>query len=288
MSAMHTYDQESQFALQLATQVGPIALAIQRGGAHAMQKVEKPDDGGPVTAADLELNARIVAALRRTFPGDAIVAEESDATDDRFQRERCWYIDPIDGTTDFSKGLDSWAIHIGLCCAHEVVFGLVYEPVVQRATLGITKGPKRGTYVSQGNEPLRPIRAPARGDGPVRALSSRNHACSATALALERLGVDETNHRTLGSTGVKIGMIARGESEIYLHPRGRTKLWDSCAPQALIEGSGGRLTGVLGDPIRYDQRSMTHRHGLLATAGIDHEAVVAILAPLASTWYADT
>jgi fructose-1,6-bisphosphatase/inositol monophosphatase family enzyme len=109
------FARELRFALDLVAGCGARALEARRAAGPSIAAEHKPDDGSPVTAVDRELDARIVAALRAAFPGDAILAEESGGDlEERLRRDRCWMIDPIDGTSDFVRGSSNWAIHVGL------------------------------------------------------------------------------------------------------------------------------------------------------------------------------
>jgi 3'(2'), 5'-bisphosphate nucleotidase len=108
---------------------------------------------------------------------------------------------------------------------------------------------------------------------------------------VERIGqaLGVGNEIPLGSVGLKIGLIARGEADVYLEPGPYTKLWDSCGPEAILRAAGGEFTTILGEPLVYggslspralvgDQLANTH--GLLASSGFCHERVVQALRPV--------
>src|SRR5690606_2446424 len=87
---------ELKVAESLAREAGAAALRFYDG-----VSAEYKEGGSPVTAADHAANDVIVAGLRRAFPGDAILSEESKDSADRLSARRVWVVDPLDGTKEF-------------------------------------------------------------------------------------------------------------------------------------------------------------------------------------------
>jgi 3'(2'), 5'-bisphosphate nucleotidase len=83
-----------------------------------------------------------------------------------------------------------------------------------------------------------------------------------------------------GSVGVKIGLIAEQQADLYLHLSPSTKQWDTCAPEIILVEAGGRLTDLFGQPIRYNGVRIDNRNGIVATNAAAHEMVIENLAPL--------
>ena len=54
--------------------------------------------------------------------------------------------------------------------------------------------------------------------------------------------------------GVKCSLIAEGRADVYVHPVPFLKEWDTCAPEAVLRGAGGRVTDCAGDPLTYGKR----------------------------------
>ena len=77
---------------------------------------------------------------------------------------------------------------------------------------------------------------------------------------------------------------ARGVADLYVHASRGTKLWDVCAPHAVLQAAGGRVSDVRGQPLRYDPRHLGNDAGMLATQGSRHAEIVAALAPVVATW----
>ncbi len=272
-------DRELSLALDLARSCGALALSYQTGGQLATR--EKPDDEGPVTRADLEVNARITGALRQAFPGDDVIGEESDVV--IAGRSRCWYVDPIDGTSEFARGEDEWAVHIGLCVDGEPVLGVVHEAGAGRLAWGVRWAGEARAELEQGGL-RRPLRTADAELAALRLVSSKSHASPKIREVMQALAIPEARNLRLGSTGVKTTAVARGLAELYVHPSRGTKLWDSCAPHALLAAAGGRMTDVRGAPLVYDPRHLGNDFGLLASHGPRHDEIVAALAPIVGRW----
>lgn len=96
-----------------------------------------------VTDADLAAEDLALRMLRQAFPEHAIVAEETspNATSSTY----CWYVDPLDGTTNFAHRYPHFAVSIALTCAGEPVLGVIHDPLRQEL-FGATRG--GGAYLN--------------------------------------------------------------------------------------------------------------------------------------------
>ena len=79
-----------------------------------------------VTEADRRSETLIVERLRSHFPDHAIVAEEGGGQETG--SDYCWYVDPLDGTTNFAHGFPVFSVTLGVAYRGEVVAGVVYDP----------------------------------------------------------------------------------------------------------------------------------------------------------------
>ncbi len=107
------YDHELRVACELARTAGAAILEHYEGPLHIKQK-NYDDDTEPVTQADTIANDLIVTGLKREFPDDGILAEESVDTKRRLEKSRVWMVDPLDGTNGFIDGNGDFAVQIGL------------------------------------------------------------------------------------------------------------------------------------------------------------------------------
>lgn len=279
-------DQELEVALEVLEGCGALALSIQAGGQDSLQTADKADDQGPVTRADLAVEAALLDALRKHFPDDAILAEESASRADWQSHRRVWMIDPVDGTKDFAAGDPSWAIHVALTIAGHPTLGIVHEPGHKRMCWAINTPEQRRAWCRTNGEECEALHGLGRASPRWRMVTSKSHRSDRVDAIMQTLGIDATQTLGIPSTGVKIGMVARGEAEIYAHPTLGTKLWDTAAPEVLLHAAGGKLTDMCGEPLRYLGPEVANTRGLLATgAGVDHEAIVEQLRPLVAKWF---
>ncbi len=226
----------------------------------------------PVTAADKASNEFLVEKLRKEFPEYGLLAEESRDDRSRLEKELIWMVDPMDGTKEFISRNGEFSVMVGLVESGRPVLGAVYQPTEDRLYLG-AKDVK--AELSQAAE-AQPLRVSTRSEvANFRLVVSRSHLEPVVDDIRQRLGIDEI--RQSGSVGLKCGLIARDECDLYIHPSHHTKLWDSCAPQAILEAAGGIMTDIYGKPLDYTGESVQNISGMLASNGQRHEEIVEII-----------
>jgi 3'(2'), 5'-bisphosphate nucleotidase len=272
---------ELEHAVRIARDAGALILEIQRGGGW---RVEMKAGDEPVTIADRSASELIVRELRAAFPDDVVISEE--AADDlaRLRARRVWYVDPIDGTKDFIAGRPGWSVMIGMTIDHAPVLGVVFQPETERlfwATPSADGAPASWFEIVGGADlaPPRPLRvSDVKDASQIRLVASASHRTGDIDRVKSALGIsDELN---VGSVGLKLALISLAERDLYVNPSAKSKLWDCCAPEAILRAAGGRLTDAHGAPIRYDVEDIACRNGLVASNGHVHDEVIAKLAHL--------
>jgi 3'(2'), 5'-bisphosphate nucleotidase len=263
-------------ASELARAAGALVTAIRDKGMEALAVERKPGDE-PVTVADRAANELIVSGLRQHFPTDVIVSEESAAHDRaRLTAERVWYVDPIDGTKDFIRGEDGFAVMIGLCVRGRPTMAVVFQPTRDRLYWTTGEG---GAWLDEGGAASRALHvSDVDDDGAIRMVASRSNRGPALDRVKEALDIKD--ELAIGSVGLKLGLIAAGERDLYVNPWPKCKAWDTCAPEALLVAAGGVLTDTKGAPIRYDEEDLGRLRGLVASNGRIHARVLERLASL--------
>ncbi|NOD94133.1 3'(2'),5'-bisphosphate nucleotidase CysQ [Ruegeria sp. HKCCD4884] len=103
-------------------------IATRYSGTQA-QRWDKPDGAGPVTEADLAVNAMLEEQLRAARPGYGWLSEESEDTAERLECRSAFIIDPIDGTRSFAEGARTWAHSIAVADEGRVTAAVVYLPM---------------------------------------------------------------------------------------------------------------------------------------------------------------
>jgi 3'(2'), 5'-bisphosphate nucleotidase len=273
----NSYEHELAVARRLAREAGALALEYYDRPLHVEQKTSA-DDEEPVTEADRAANALIVGALRKEFPDDGILAEESVDTARRLGKSRVWMIDPLDGTNGFIARNGDFAVQIGLAIEGEARVGVVYQPladVMYWAAQGACAWIER-----PGLERERARVSERREMTQMRLAASRSHRSPRMDKVVRALGVRDEVRR--GSVGVKVGLIIERQCDLYVHLSPRTKQWDTCAPEVILSEAGGRMTDLFGQGLSYNSPDVQNRNGLVATNGAAHERVISQLAPLLS------
>jgi 3'(2'), 5'-bisphosphate nucleotidase len=270
-----SYDHELRVACELARTAGAAILEHYEGPLNIKQKTSA-DDVEPVTQADTIANELIVTGLKREFPSDGILAEESVDTKRRLEKSRVWMVDPLDGTNGFIDGNGDFAVQIGLAEHGQCVLGVVYQPlpgVLYRAVRG------NGTWIERPNfEPEQARVSDKQTLSEMRLAASRSHRSPRMNRVVTHFGFQDEVQR--GSVGIKIGLIIEQQCDVYIHLSSRTKQWDTCAPEVVLTEAGGRITDLFGYPLNYNVPDVQNRNGLVASNGISHDHLIETLAPL--------
>jgi 3'(2'), 5'-bisphosphate nucleotidase len=253
--------------------------AARAGGAAAMRHygavtASLKAGGSPVTAADHAANDAILSLLAERFPADAVLSEESKDSAHRLDAARVWVVDPLDGTKEFIARNGEFAVMVGLAVDGDAVLGAVYQPAVDRLFCGVVGG---GAWMEERGERMA-LECPPCDPRALRLVGSRSHPDALLVEMQSALGI--TDVQPSGSVGVKCGLIARGERDLYVHPVPYLKEWDTCAPEAVLRGAGGWVSDCLGEPLRYNKPDPVQPHGILAHAPGAEDAVQDRLMPL--------
>src|SRR5947209_19512788 len=108
-------------AIEIAQEAGQILMA------HRGVSFELKGDYDLVTAADRASEQLVIKRLRERYPKHGIVAEEGGRAE--MESELRWYVDPLDGTTNFAHGYPMWNVTLALARKGEVIAGVVYDPL---------------------------------------------------------------------------------------------------------------------------------------------------------------
>jgi 3'(2'), 5'-bisphosphate nucleotidase len=249
------YENELRVAEALARAAGAATLEL-----YGIAQADHPGAASPVTAADRAANQVIVSGLRTHFPDDAILSEESADTAARLDAQRVWIVDPLDGTKEFLAMNGEFAVMIALAVDGEPVVAATYQPVTD-TLLSAVRG--RGAWIQQQGD-REPLRCSKECGASPRLVRSRSHNDPLLTSMEEALGITET--RICGSVGVKIGLLALGEGDLYIHPVPYLKEWDTCAPELILREAGGTVTDCEGGKLQYNKATTNQPHGIVAAA----------------------
>lgn len=262
------FSKELSVAIKLAREAG----AIVRTFYDVPPTVRWKDPTEPVTEADRAVNAYLVKQFAHHFPNDGMLAEESKDDLSRLNKERVWIVDPLDGTAEFIAHNGEFVIMIGLAFRGEPVVGVVFQPI-DDLLFAAARG--QGAYLEMFGERSR-LRVSDESDlSKYRLVVSRSHRPALVDTVIRRMGLQR--ERSIGSVGLKIGLIARSQAEFYVHPNPGTKEWDTCAPDIIVREAGGMMTDCWNRPLKYNQRDVLRRFGVLASNNVEHAALANVV-----------
>lgn len=219
-----------------------------------------------VTEADLLAQEAIVAEIRRRYPEHQIVTEEADRLLGADATHR-WYIDPLDGTTNFSRGIPCFSVSIAVERHGRLEAGAVYEPLSERlfqATAG--QGARLNGQRLQVSDRGQLIDA-LLDLGWARSQPARLASVRYAKALMPHVG----SARTIGSAALGLAAVAAGWEDLFFHPE--LAPWDMAAGVLLIREAGGIVTAPDGGPWT------PFVGGCLAGNGALHEQALQRLAP---------
>jgi len=242
--------------LRVAVLACRAAGRIQRAAFGAAHAIEHKGEIDLVTRIDKRSEAAILRVIAGTFPSHGILAEEGGAS--AGDGEHLWVIDPLDGTTNYSRGFPYFCVSVALARAGRVVVGAVYQPLLGELFTAV-RG--RGAFLN--GRPLL-VSAQARLDQAFLATgfpydirrSSRNNIENFTRFATRCLAV-----RRAGAAALDLAYVATGRFDGFWELKLRP--WDIAAASLLIEEAGGRVTGASGRPWRLEVRDVVASNGLI-------------------------
>lgn len=235
----------------LAHRAGEAILPFWRADVAVTAKA----DDSPVTAADLAAHHVIAAGLRALAPDIPVLSEEdcNIPLSERETWQRWWLVDPLDGTKEFIAGSEEFTVNIALIENGEVVFGVVSMPTSGRCYFG---GRLLGAWRAERGAEAQAIavRSELAAGDRFTVVASRRHTSSAQERLLSGLSsaVGELTLANIGSS-LKFCLLAEGSADCY--PRlAPTSQWDTAAAQGVVEGAGGVVLGLDGQPFCYPAR----------------------------------
>jgi histidinol-phosphatase len=217
-----------ELALRLADAADAISLPLFRSGLAVEQKA----DSTPVTEADRRVEAELRRLLSEERPGDSLLGEEEGSSGDS---PRCWIVDPIDGTRNYTRGIPIWATLIALAVDGTVQLGAVSAPALGRRWWA-----ERGGGAFADGVPMQ-----------VSAVDRIEDAVLTFALdqPLPELAKHAWHVRGIGDFWAHM-LVAEGAADAAVDAVG-VDAWDLAAVQIVVEEAGGRFSDFAGEA-RFD------------------------------------
>lgn len=220
-----------------------------------------------VTVADRTVEAYLREALHLAFPSHGVYGEEG--TRDRLDAEYRWYIDPLDGTTNFAHGFPHFCVSMGLehrpaglAVDHDgpIIAGIVYDPMRDEMFTA-----ERGAGATLNGNPIHVSSVPELGEALVATgFPSRKRNQNPNIHFYQEFTLRSHGVRRAGSAALDLAYTACGRFDAYwefnLNP------WDTAAGFLLVEEAGGMVTGFDGAYRRLDSKEV-----LASNQHIHHE-----------------
>jgi 3'(2'), 5'-bisphosphate nucleotidase len=240
-------DKLAEHLLHSAVKAGRVIMSHYEGPSEVRTK----DDMSPVTQADEDAEAIILADLSRLNPEIPVVAEERAASGEipEIGEGPFFLVDPLDGTKEFVGRGNAFTVNIALVSEQKPVLGIVYAPAIDRAFWGVVgAGAFSATGLAEIEAAAEPISVRPAGKT-IAIVASRSHRTPETDAFIATYDGAEI---VSISSSLKFCLIAAGEADLY--PRfGPTMEWDTAAGQAVLEAAGGDVVDPDGQPFSYQK-----------------------------------
>lgn len=246
------------------------AIDYLRDAVGKQQRIEYKGAVDVVTETDRAVEALVVARLRHAFPDHLIVGEEGSGGKGPARPQPgqyAWYLDPIDGTTNFAHRHPHFAVSLAMARDDELLLGIVADPLRGETFAGL-----RGQGATLDGAAIR-----------VSAVGELGQALLATGLPYDRrdhadfyLGIIKSfvlraqGIRRAGSAALDLCYLACGRFDGYWE--WKLSPWDSAAGVLIVREAGGIVTDFHGGPFDL------YGTETLATNGRLHDAMIAVLA----------
>jgi len=230
-------DAHYAFACAIARRARERALGYWHDRARLVVELKGPQDF--VTLADRNVEAVIRTALAAEFPADRFLGEETAAQAPEPSGQwldRCWVVDPIDGTHNFLRGVPYWNVAIAYVIEGRAACAAIYDPVHDEL-YHAARGTGAWCESPAGREPLHiaPTSALA---GSFVALGHHDRSPSLAYLAIRRRMMDAgVAMRNFGSAALQLAHVASGRLDGFVELQ--LSVWDAIGGLALVEEAGG-------------------------------------------------
>lgn len=256
-----------QHATRIAREAGQMLLQYSQQGVSRETKSTTIDI---VTEADRKTEAYVNREIERLYPAHHIVGEEEgDRGADASEADFVWYVDPLDGTTNYASEIPHYCVSLALTDANrQPLVGVVYEPTRDELYSAV-KGDGahlngEALAVSTADDLLQCV--VASGFAYDKHTNPDNNIAQWQAFMLKTRGI-----RRIGSAALDLAYVAAGRFDGYwersLNP------WDALAGMLLVQEAGGIVTDYEGG----NQPQWTADGRYVASNGHIHEAMLAVI-----------
>ncbi len=258
---MPDYKKELKFARDIAVDAGN--LLMKRFKKRHNVKLKGRVD--LVTESDVKSEKLIVSGIKKNFPDDSILAEESGITERGNGRR--WVIDPLDGTTNYAHNYPAFCVSIALEDDDDIVVGVIYNPILDELFSASVGG---GAYLNRKRMVVTDERKLSRSLLATGFPYDIHESKIDNLENFARMYKEARGVRRAGSAALDLAYLACGRFdgfwELKLHP------WDVAAGVLLVVEAGGRVTNL--DGTKYS----IYNGDILASNGKIHNHMKKLLA----------
>jgi myo-inositol-1(or 4)-monophosphatase len=229
-----------EFMQKKVVEAGEKLLAAREGVIEVSSKGENPRD--VVTNTDLEINEFLVGEIKKNFPDHSIYSEEG--SNKAVESEYLWTIDPIDGSSNFSRGIPHFAVCLGLLKDNEAVAGAVYNPVTQEL-FSFKKG--SGAYLNGKRIGVSPVAELAKAQVIFSPGSRKPELWDWAARSYRKLLEASLKRGMFGSSSLDVCFIAAGRADAGVY--GTLSTFDIAGALGLLEEAGGVYANEAGEKV---------------------------------------
>lgn len=247
----------------IVREAGRLALAGWPGDGHALDVWDKSPNN-PVSAIDLAVDEYLKAELTALLPAAGWLSEETADAPDRLGGDLVWLVDPIDGTRDFIRGREGWAVSVALVNASRPLFGYLHAPARLREEGG------EFWHAEAGKGSWRNGR---------RLAASTRRQLSGARVPAWKLGDEDHDLAVVpqpNSIALRMAMVAADEADLVATLRWGFE-WDIAAAGLIAREAGAAVTDAFGQPLNFN-KSDPRAFGVLASSAGIHTAAVERLA----------
>ncbi|MFA6073659.1 MAG: inositol monophosphatase [Candidatus Woesearchaeota archaeon] len=211
-------------------------------------KYTKKHSEDVVTEADLQSEKILVTAIKKHFPEDGIISEES--SDYNTDAEYVWIMDPLDGTWNFSKNIPIYGVLVAIAKKREVIAGAAYFPKLDEfyfAQLGKGATLNGKKIICSDKKEIINLRISGH-------LQPEGEFKKQTNKLFDALETKRCWYTDMGCGAYDMCLVAAGKSHLGYFPAIGGQIWDVAAPYIIMGEAGCKLTNVLGERVNLNDK----------------------------------
>jgi myo-inositol-1(or 4)-monophosphatase len=242
---------------EIIREAGRIALSRWPGAGHVLSSWDK-SPGNPVSEADLEVDAFLRRELSALLPSAGWLSEETADDPARLASDLVWLVDPVDGTRDFVRGRDGWAVSVALISARRPLIGMLAAPA---------RGEEWCAFAGEG----------ATRNGAPIAASTRMQMRGAR-IPIDQLPGNESELMKVpkpNSIALRIAMVACDQADLVATLRWGFE-WDLAAATLIAREAGAAVTDAFGHTLSFNKRDPRDFGVLVSSPAMHGEAVARV------------